>query len=73
MSQVECFKMSEFETFNEFYARFRDIANTCLDLGETIGKPNLVHKLLTFFIVAFKMKVIVVDDSKNINDHVGSI
>ena len=39
-------KMEEDESFDEFYAKLKDIVNSAFNLGETIPKPKVVRKVL---------------------------
>ena len=39
-------KMEEDESFDEFYAKLKDIVNSAFNLGETIPKPKIVRKVL---------------------------
>ena len=39
-------KMEEDKSFNEFYAKLKDIINSAFNLGETIHKPKIVRKVL---------------------------
>ena len=36
--------MEEDKSFNEFYAKLKDIVNLAFNLGETIPKPKIVRK-----------------------------
>ena len=38
--------MEEDESFNEFYAKLKDIVNSVFNLGETIPEPKIVRKVL---------------------------
>ena len=38
--------MKEDESFDEFYAKLKDIVNSPFNLGETILKPNIARKVL---------------------------
>ena len=38
--------MKEDESFDEFYAKLKDIVNLDFNLGETISEPNIVRKVL---------------------------
>ena len=38
--------MEKDESFDEFYAKLKDIVNSAFNLGETIPKPKIVRKLL---------------------------
>ena len=41
-------KMEEDESFDEFYAKLKDIVNSIFKLGETIPKPKIVRKVLRY-------------------------
>ena len=38
--------MEEGESFDEFYAKLKDIVNLAFNLGETIPEPKIVRKVL---------------------------
>ena len=38
--------MKEDESFDEFYAKLKDIVNSAFNLGETILEPKVVRKVL---------------------------
>ena len=38
--------MEEDESFNEFYAKIKDIVNSAFNLGESIPEPKIVRKVL---------------------------
>ena len=38
--------MEEDESFDEFYAKLKDIVNPVFNLGETIPEPKIVRKML---------------------------
>ena len=40
--------MEEDGSFNEFYAKLKDIVNSVFNLGETIPKPKIVRKVLRY-------------------------
>ena len=39
--------MEKDDSFDEFYAKLKDIVNSVFNLGETIPKPKVVRKVLT--------------------------
>ena len=45
-TSFEEIKMEEDESFDEFYAKLKDIVNFAFNLGETIPKPKVVRKVL---------------------------
>ena len=42
----EVIKMEEDESFDEFYAKLKDIVNSAFNLRETIPEPKIVRKVL---------------------------
>ena len=40
----EKIKMEEHESFNEFYAKLKDIVNSAFNFGETILEPKIVRR-----------------------------
>ena len=60
-------KMEEDESFNEFYAKIKDIVNSTFSLRETIPKPNIVRKVLRSLPERFYAKIIVIEELKNID------
>ena len=53
--------MDEDETFNEFYAKFKDIVNSTFNLGEKFPKPKIVRKILKSLPEGFHAKIIVIE------------
>ena len=45
-TNFEEIKMEEDESFDEFYAKLKDIMNSVFNLGETILEPKIVKKVL---------------------------
>ena len=45
-TSFEEIKMEEDESFDEFYAKLKDIVNSAFNLGETILEPKVVRKVL---------------------------
>ena len=45
-TSFEEIKMEEEESFNEFYAKLKDIVNSAFNLGETILEPKIMRKVL---------------------------
>ena len=50
-------KMEEDESFNEFYAKLRDIVNSVFNLGETILEPKIVRNVLKSLLERFHAKI----------------
>ena len=49
--------MEEDESFNEFYAKLKDIVNSAFNLGETIPEPKIVRKVLRSLPERFHAKI----------------
>ena len=58
--------MEDDESFDEFYAKLKDIVNSTFNLGETIPKPKIVRKVLRFLPERFHAKIIAIEESKDI-------
>ena len=57
-------KMEENESFNEFYAKLKDIVNSAFNLGETISEPKIVRKVLKSLLERFHAKITTIEESK---------
>ena len=53
--------MDDDESFNEFYAKLKDIVNSVFNIGEQIPKPKIVRKILRSLPERFHAKITVVD------------
>ena len=60
-------KMEEDESFDEFYAKLKDIVNSTFNLGETIPEPKIVRKVLRSLPERFHAKITAIKESKDIN------
>ena len=60
-------KMVEDESFNEFYAKLKDIVNSAFNLGETIPEPKIVRKVLRSLPERFHAKIMTIEESKDID------
>ena len=58
--------MEEDESFNEFYAKLKDIVNSAFNLRETIPKPKIVRKVLRSLHERFHAKITTIKESKDI-------
>jgi len=45
-SRFESIKMSNDESFDEFYAKLNDIVDSAFNLGEVYNQPKIVRKIL---------------------------
>ena len=59
--------MEEDESFNEFYAKLKDIVNSTFNLGETIPKPKIMREVLRSLLKRFHAKIIAIEKSKDID------
>ena len=59
--------MEEDESFDEFYAKLKDIVNSAFNLGETIPEPKIVRKVLKSLPERFHAKIINIEESKDID------
>ena len=62
----EKIKMEGDESFDEFYAKLKDIVNTTFNLGKIIPKPKIVRKMLRTLPKRFHAKITVIEESKDI-------
>ena len=60
-------KMEENESFDEFYAKLKDIVNSTFNLEETISEPKNVRKVLRSLPERFHSKITTIEESKDIN------
>ena len=58
--------MEEDESFDKFYAKFKDIVNSVFNLGETIPEPKIVRKVLRSLPERFYAKITAIEKSKDI-------
>ena len=59
--------MEEDKSFNEFYAKLKDIVNSTSNLGETILEQKIVRKVLRSLLERFHAKITAIDKSKDID------
>ena len=59
--------MQEDESFNEFYAKLKNIVNSDFNLGETILEPKIVRKMLRSLPERFHAKIIAIEELKDID------
>ena len=60
-------KMEEDESFDEFYAKLKDIVNSTFNLRETILEPKIVRKVFRSLRMRFHAKITAIEESKNID------
>ena len=59
--------MEEDESFDEFYAKLKDIVNSVFNLRETILEPKIVRKVLRSLLERFHAKITTIEESKDID------
>ena len=59
-SSFEEIRMEEDETFDEFYAKLKDIVNFAFNLGESIAESKIVRKILRSLLERFHAKITVI-------------
>ena len=59
--------MEEDESFDEFYAKLKDIVNSAFNLGETIPELKIVGKVLRSLPERFHAKITVIEELKDID------
>ena len=59
--------MEEDESFDEFYAKLKDIINSAFNLGETIPEPKVVRKVFRSLPERFHVKITTIEESKDID------
>ena len=59
--------MKEDESFDEFYAKLKDIVNLAFNLGETILGLKIVRKVLRFLLERFYAKITTIEELKDID------
>ena len=66
-TSFEEIKMEEDESFDEFYAKLKDIVSSAFNLGKTIPKPKIVRKVLRSLPKRFHAKITTIEESKDID------
>ena len=65
-TSFEEIKMED-ESFDEFYAKLKDIVNSAFNLGETIPEPKIVRKVLRSLPERFHTKITTIEESMDID------
>ena len=65
-SSFEEIRMEQDETFDEFYAKLKDIVNSTFNFGESIAKPKKFRKILWSLPKRFHAKITVIEEMKDI-------
>ena len=66
-TSFEEIKMEEDESFDEFYAKLKDIVNSAFNLGETIPEPKIVRNVLRSLPKRFHAKITTIEELKDID------
>ena len=66
-TNFEEINMEEDESFDEVYAKFKDIVNSTFNLGKTISEPKIVRKVLKSLPERFHTKITAIEESKDID------
>ena len=66
-TSFEEIKIEEDESFDEFYAKLKDIVNSAFNLRETIPEPKIVRKMLKSLSERFHAKITAIKESKDID------
>ena len=66
-TSFEEIKIEEDESFDEFYAKHKDIVNSAFNLGETIPEPKIMRKVLRSLLERFHAKITTIEESKDID------
>ena len=66
-TSFEEIKMEEDESFDEFYAKLKDIVNSAFNFGETILEPKIMRKVLKSLPERFHAKITAIEESKDID------
>ena len=66
-SKFESIRMSDDESFDEFYSKLDDIVNFTYNLGEIYDQTKIVRKIFRSLTEDFKPKVIAITESKDVD------
>ena len=59
--------MDEDESFNEFYAKLKDIVNLAFNIGEQILEPKIVRKILKSLPQRLYAKITAIEESNDLD------
>ena len=66
-SKFESIRISDNESFDEFYAKLNDIVNSAYNLGEIYDQSKIVRKILRSLTEDFRPKVTAITESKDVD------
>ena len=67
---TSCFeeiRMENDETFDEFYAKLKDIVNSSFNIGESIVGSKIVRKILRSLLERFHAKITAIEEVEDID------
>ena len=65
-TSFEEIKMEEDKSFDELFAKLKDIVNSAINLGETILESKIVREVLRSQLEIFHAKITAIEESKDI-------
>ena len=65
--------MEEDKSFDEFYAKLKDIVNLTFNLGEIIPESKIVRKVLRSLPERFHAKITAIEESKRSEEHTSEL
>ena len=66
-NSFEEIRMEHDETFDEFYAKIKDIVNSAFNFGESIAESKIARKILKSLPERFHAKITVIEEAKDID------
>ena len=66
-TRFESIRMSDDESFDEFYAKLNDIVNSVYNLSEIYDQLKIVRKILRSLTEDFRLKVTSITESKDVD------
>ena len=66
-SKFESIRMSDDESFDEFYAKLNDIVNSAYNLSEIYDQPKIVRKIFRSLTEDFRPKMTAIIESKDVD------
>ena len=66
-SKFKSIRMTNDESFDEFYAKINDIVNSAYNLGEIYDQPKIVRKIFRSLTEDFRPKVTAITESKDVD------
>ena len=65
-TSFEEIRMDDDESFDEFYAKLKDIVNLAFNLGEQIPEPKIITKVIRSLPKRFHAKITVIEESRTL-------